>query len=142
MNRRMIRLVLGAAFAVPVLAAFASPASAETVTLGSTLAGDYQSPGFSISAPTISAQISFDPATSPNPVVSPVDGTITGWKVKSADDGALYTLKVLRPNGPVSLVQQQLHSGFICASAVRRSGRHQHHNPDGCRFLLSGVASD
>ena len=29
---------------------------------------------------------------------------ITDWKVKSADDGAVYTLKVLRPNGPVSLV--------------------------------------
>jgi hypothetical protein len=117
MNRRMIRLVLGAAFAVPVLAAFASPASAETVTLGSTLAGDYQSPGFSISAPTISAQISFDPATSPNPVVSPVDGTITGWKVKSADDGALYTLKVLRPNGPVSLVVTT-NSNFTAVSSA------------------------
>jgi hypothetical protein len=33
-----------------------------------------------------------------------VNGTITDWKVKSADDGAVYTLKVMRPNGPVSLV--------------------------------------
>jgi cell division septation protein DedD len=74
------------------------------VTLGSPLANPFDSPGQSIAAPTLSAQLSFDPTTSPNPVVSPVNGVITGWKVKSADDGALYTLKVLRPNGPVSLV--------------------------------------
>ena len=79
-------------------------ASADTVTMGSTLANEFDSPGFSNSAPTVSAQISFDPTTSPNPVISPANGLITGWRVRSADDGALYTLKVLRPNGPVSLV--------------------------------------
>src|SRR5215213_22550 len=79
-------------------------ASADTVTMGSTLANEFDSPGFSISAPTVSAQISFDPTTSPNPVISPANGLITGWRVRSADDGALYTLKVLRPNGPVNLV--------------------------------------
>jgi hypothetical protein len=84
--------------------AFTAVASADTATMGSTLVNDFDSPGQSIAAPTLSAQLSFDPGTSPNPVISPANGVITGWKVKSADDGALYTLKVLRPNGPVSLV--------------------------------------
>jgi hypothetical protein len=77
-------------------------ASADTVVMGSTLANPYGG-GFT-TAPTVSVQLSYAPGTSPNPVVSPANGVITGWKVKSADDGALYTLKVLRPNGPVNLV--------------------------------------
>jgi hypothetical protein len=116
MNRRMIRTALGAAFVVPVLAAFASPASADTVIMGSTLANDFQ--GGISTGPTLSAQLSFDAATSPNPVVSPANGTITGWKVKSADDGALYTLKVLRPNGPVSLVTAT-NSNFTAVGSVQ-----------------------
>jgi hypothetical protein len=100
MNRCMTRLALGAALVLP--AALAPAASADTATMGSTLTGNYD--GGISGAPTTSVQLAYDPGTSPNPVVAPADGTITGWKVKSADDGALYTLKVLRPNGPVSLV--------------------------------------
>jgi PASTA domain-containing protein len=109
MNRRLakIGLAIGLATAAP-LAVISSSASANTAIMGSTLASDFDGPGsggeFSINARIVSAQISFDPGTSPNPVVSPANGVITGWKVKSAVDGAHYTLKVLRPNGPVSLV--------------------------------------
>ncbi len=71
------------------------------MTLGSPLVNNFDG-GISTSALTV--QLSFDPATSPNPVVSPANGTITDWKVKSADDGAVYTLKVMRPNGPVSII--------------------------------------
>jgi PASTA domain len=102
MNRRIIRMTLGAALIVPLLGAFSSSASANTATMGSQLINDY-SGGIS-GAPVLSVQLSFDPGTSPNPVTSPANGVITGWKVKSADDGALYTLQVLRANGPVSLV--------------------------------------
>jgi hypothetical protein len=56
--------------------------------------------------------------TSPNPVVSPANGVITGWKVKSADDGAIYTLKVLRPNGPVSLITAT-NSNFTAVASVQ-----------------------
>jgi hypothetical protein len=104
MKRRISHMALGAALSVTLFGVLASSSSADTAVMGSTLAGDYDNPGFSISAPTVSAQISFDPVTSPNPVVSPANGMITGWKVKSADDGATYTLKVLRPTGAVSLV--------------------------------------
>src|SRR4051812_47737879 len=99
MDRRLTRIALAAAFAL--IAAVPATAGADTLVMGSTLANDFDN-GFS-AAPTVSVQLRFDPATSPNPVISPANGLVTGWKVKSADDGAIYTLKVLRPNGPVSL---------------------------------------
>jgi hypothetical protein len=102
MNRRLTRIGFATTLAVGAVAAAPTAAPADTVTLGSTLAGNYD--GGVSGAPVLSAQLSYDPSTSPNPVVSPANGVITGWKVKSADDGALYTLRVLRPNGPVSLV--------------------------------------
>jgi hypothetical protein len=102
MTRRIGQMALGAALTLTLFGALASSASANTVVMGSTLTNDFQ--GGISTGPTLSAQLSFDPATSPNPVVSPANGVITGWKVKSADDGAIYTLKVLRANGPVSLV--------------------------------------
>jgi hypothetical protein len=101
MNRRLTRIVLAAALATVCGGVLASSASADTVVLGSPLVSNYAG---GVSNTAVTVQLSFDPVTSPNPVVSPANGTITGWKVKSADDGAVYTLKVLRPNGPVSLV--------------------------------------
>jgi hypothetical protein len=109
-------MALGAALVIPLLGAFSSPASADTAVLGSTLVNDFQ--GGISSAPTVSVQLSFDPSTSPNRVISPANGVITGWKVKSADDGARYTLKVLRPNGPVSLVTAT-NSNFKAISSVQ-----------------------
>jgi hypothetical protein len=101
MNRRFSRIALASTLAGAAIAVAPTAAAADTVTLGSPLVSDYTG-GISTSA--LSVQLSFDPATSTNPVVSPATGTITDWKVKSADDGAVYTLKVLRPNGPVSTV--------------------------------------
>lgn len=117
MNRRICQMALGAVLAIPLSGVLASPALAETVVMGSTLANDFDSPGQGISAPTVSAQFAFDPGTSPNPVVSPANGVITGWKVKSADDGALYTLKILRPTGPVSVVPPNT-SDFTAIASV------------------------
>jgi hypothetical protein len=102
MNRRFSRITLATTLAAGAIAAAPAAAAADTVTLGSTLANTFD--GGISTGPTLTVQLSFDPTTSTNPVVSPVDGTITDWKVKSADDGAIYTLKVMRPNGPVSLV--------------------------------------
>jgi hypothetical protein len=98
--RRKLAVLLGTA-GVALLAA-APAAHADTITMGSTLQNDFD--GGISTGPTLTVQLSYDPLTSPNPVTSPANGLITGWKVKSADDGALYTLKVMRPNGPVSLV--------------------------------------
>ena len=102
MDRCLTRIALATAFAFAAVAGTSATASADTVTMGSTLAGNYD--GGVSGAPVLSVQLSYDPSTSPNAVVSPANGVITGWKVKSADDGKLYTLRVLRPNGPVSLV--------------------------------------
>jgi hypothetical protein len=121
MDRRLSRIAFATTLAAAGLAGASATASADTVVMGSTLANDFDSPGFSISAPTVSAQISFDPATSPNPVTSPANGVITDWRVKSADDGALYTLKVLRPNGAVSLVVAT-NSSFKAISSVEAPG--------------------
>jgi hypothetical protein len=102
MNRCLTRIAFAAGLLGVALLATAAPAPADTVVMGSKLTNTFD--GGISTGPTLSAQLSFDPATSPNPVVSPANGAITGWKVKSADDGAIYTLKVLRPNGAVSLV--------------------------------------
>ncbi len=94
----------------------APAASADTVTMGSTLANDFD--GGISTGPTLTVQLSYDPLTSPNPTISPANGVITGWKVKSADDGAIYTLKVMRPSGPVSLVTAT-NSNFTAVSSVQ-----------------------
>jgi hypothetical protein len=116
MNRRLTRIAVASALVLSSFAAFSSAASADTVTLGSTLANDFQ--GGISTGPTLSVQLSYDLATSPNPVVSPADGVITGWKVKSADDGAIYTLKAMRPNGPVSLLTAT-NSNFTAVASVQ-----------------------
>ena len=116
MNRRICQMALGAVLAIPLSGVLASPVLAETVVMGSTLANDFE--GGISTAPTVSVQLGYDPVTSPNPVVSPANGVITGWKVKSADDGAIYTLKVLRPNGAVSLVTAT-NSNFTAIASVQ-----------------------
>src|SRR3954447_10627887 len=102
MNRRLRRIAIAGVSAASLMGlfGFAGQSSADTVVMGSTLSNNYDG-GLSTSGMTV--QLSYDPATSPNPVISPANGLVTGWKVKSADDGAIYTLKVLRPNGLVSL---------------------------------------
>ncbi len=116
MNRRISQTALGAALAVTLFGVFASSSSADTAIMGSKLTSNYD--GGIISAPTVSVQLSYDPATSTNPVVSPANGVITGWRVKSADDGARYTLRVLRANGVVSLVSMT-NSNFTGIASVQ-----------------------
>lgn len=106
---------IAAATAICALAAPAA-ASADTTVMGSTLANDFD--GGISTGPTLTVQLSYDPLTSPNPVVSPANGVITGWRVKSADDGAVYTLKVMRPSGPVSLVTAT-NSNFTAITSVQ-----------------------
>jgi hypothetical protein len=116
MNRRLTRVALATGLTSAALLVAVSSATADTAVMGSKLVNDFQ--GGISSAPTVSVQLSYDPATSTNPVISPANGVITGWKVKSADDGALYTLKVLRPNGPVSLATAT-NSNFMAVRSVQ-----------------------
>ena len=126
MNRCLTRIALATTLAVTAVGAASATAAADTVTMGSTLVSNYD--GGMSSARVLSAQLSYDPATSPNPVISPANGVITGWKVKSADDGALYTLRVLRPNGPVSLVPAT-NSNFTAVGSVAGSVRRSERGP-------------
>lgn len=112
-----IRSIVAATAACALVAPAA--ASADTTVMGSTLANDFD--GGISTGPTLSVQLSFDPLTSTNPVISPANGVITGWKVKSADDGAVYTLKVMRPVGPVSLVTATSTSFTAVSSVVAPS---------------------
>jgi hypothetical protein len=107
---------LAAIAALSISIAAAPAASADTQIMGSTLVNDFD--GGISTGPTLSVQIGYDPATSPNPVISPANGVITGWKVKSADDGAIYTLKVMRANGAVSLVTNT-NSNFTAVTSVQ-----------------------
>jgi PASTA domain len=116
MNRRLSRIALAAGVAGAALLSTTASAFADTTVMGSTLANDFE--GGVSTAPTVSAQYQFEPGTSPNPVVSPANGLITGWKVKSADDGALYTLKVLRLNGALDLVPPNT-SNFTAITSVQ-----------------------
>src|SRR4051794_10622895 len=120
MNRRLRQIAIAGVSAASLMGlfGFAGQSSADTVVMGSTLSNNYDG-GLSTSGMTV--QLSYDPATSPNPVISPANGLITGWKVKSADDGALYTLKVLRPNAPVSLVTAT-NSNFKAITSVVAPG--------------------
>ncbi len=115
MNRRLTRIALATTLAVTAFGTASATAFADTAVLGSPLVSNYDG-GVSTSALTV--QLSFDPATSTNPTVSPANGVITSWKVKSADDGAVYTLKVMRPNGPVSIAPAT-NTNFTSITSVR-----------------------
>jgi hypothetical protein len=87
------------AIVIAVAAALLLPAAAcaDTVTMGSTLVNPY-SGGVSTS-PTVSIQQSYQAGVSANPIVSPANGVVTAWAVKSGDADAFYTLRIIRPTG-------------------------------------------
>lgn len=93
MSRRRITtftvtLALFSACAVP------AAAQAESVTIGSTLQKRFELGDFNaLPSPRVAVQRSL--ASPQYPLESPVNGRITSWAVRSADSGALYTLRVL-----------------------------------------------
>jgi PASTA domain len=84
---------------IAVTAALLLPAgaAADTVTMGSQLQNDY-SGGLS-TGNTLTIQQSFQAGVSPNAVVSPANGVVTAWAVKTGNPGTRYTLRILRPSG-------------------------------------------
>lgn len=90
------------ALAVGVTAAFALPAtaSADTATIGSTLSHP-STPSFG--SDLISVQAGASSGLSTFPFLSPANGTVTSWSVRSTNDaGAVYGLRILHPNGGLS----------------------------------------
>ncbi len=65
MNRRFSRITLATTLAAGAIAVAPAAAAADTVVMGSPLANTFD--GGISTGPTLSVQLSFDPATSPNP---------------------------------------------------------------------------
>jgi hypothetical protein len=94
MRKRTAATVVAGFAAISVLAA-APIAQAETTRIGSALNLPYQ--GGVCNNDCLSVQQSQAGGTLPHPILSPVNGVITEWKVRTGDPDALYTLRVLTP---------------------------------------------
>jgi len=73
--------------------AFSSAASAETITIGNSLAGK------EVTLALCTECTVFQSAQSGATVTSPVAGSVTSWSYRSGDKGANYELEVLHPTG-------------------------------------------
>jgi len=93
---RLTRIMLIAGFASALVFSITAPASANTATIGSAL----QHPNTpSICSDCVGVQLGQAGGSSPLPLTSPANGTVTSWAVRSGDVGAVYTLRILRPTG-------------------------------------------
>jgi hypothetical protein len=98
MNRRLTRFALAAGTAL-VAGLLPATASADTATIGSTLSHQ-NTP--SLCTGCVGVQAGASTGLSTFPFVSPATGTVTGWSVRTADQNAVYGLRVLHPNGGLS----------------------------------------
>ena len=80
------------------LAIASAPASADTVTLGSTL-GHASAPNGELCTNCVGLQRLQAGGNAPLPLISPANGTVTSWSVRTSDVGAVYNFRVLRPSG-------------------------------------------
>ena len=105
MTRRAHRNAFAAVLALSAAALLPAAASADTVTIGSTLShpntpalcfGLRRRPGGRV-----------ERALELLPFTSPANGVVTGWSVRSGDTGAVYGLRVLHPNGGTSYTSTQ-----------------------------------
>ena len=93
---RLTRIVLIAGLASVLMLSITAAASANTATIGSAL----QHPNTpSICSDCVGVQLDQAGGSSPLPLTSPANGTVTSWAVRSGDVGAVYTLRILRPTG-------------------------------------------
>jgi hypothetical protein len=91
LTRGITALIAGLAVAM-----FAVPASADTVLMGSAL----QHPDTpALCTNCVGVQTAEAGGSSPLPVVSPANGVVTSWAVRTSDPGAVHALRILRPAG-------------------------------------------
>ncbi len=95
-HRKLTRTALITGVALVVAGPLPAAASADTVTIGSPLSHP-NTPALSTGA--IGVQAGASAGLSTFPFLSPATGTVTGWSVRTADSGAVYGLRVLRPAG-------------------------------------------
>jgi hypothetical protein len=72
-------------------------AGADTVKIGSTLGTASNGPTGELCAPCVGIQRSQVGGNSPLRLVSPANGVVTQWAVRTSDPGAIYNLRILRP---------------------------------------------
>jgi hypothetical protein len=96
----MKKTILTSILAAAALAAAAVPAQA-AVTIGSNLASNANSNACGGTDCT-TTNLALGGDVAPNGLVSPVTGTVTSWRFKSASSGNTVSLRVLRPGGTVA----------------------------------------
>jgi hypothetical protein len=97
-----MRRVASVAAVVIAMAAFAVPASADTVQIGSALGHAAAAPNGELCTNCVGVYRSQAGGNSPLPLTSPANGTVTSWSVRTGDVGAVYNLRVLAPSGPTA----------------------------------------
>jgi hypothetical protein len=98
MNRKLMRtasLIAGLVVAGGCLVP--AGAGADTAKIGSTLGTASNAPTGELCAPCVGIQRAQAGGNSPLPLVSPANGVITQWAVRTSDPGAIYNLRILRP---------------------------------------------
>jgi hypothetical protein len=98
MNRGLTRIAFAAGLLGVALLATAASAAADTAKMGSALAHPMDLPG-AVCTNCLTLQQAQVGGNSPLPLTSPANGVVTSWAVRTGDPGALYTLRILRPQG-------------------------------------------
>ena len=104
MTRRAHRNAFAAVLALSAAALLPAAASADTVTIGSTLSHP-NTPA--LCSGCVGVQAGASSGLSSFSFTSPANGVVTGWSVRSGDTGAVYGLRVLHPNGGTSYTSTQ-----------------------------------
>lgn len=82
-----------------MLCAPTPPASADKLKVGSDLQRPNDAAAICATPGCVGVQQTLSAAKATLPPLSPVNGVVTKWLVRSSDDGALYSLRLLRPAG-------------------------------------------
>jgi hypothetical protein len=88
-----------ALLAIAGMAGSAASASADTLQIGSSLGHAAAAPNGELCTNCVGIQRAQAGGNSPLPLTSPANGTVTTWAVRTSDVGAVYSLRVLRPQG-------------------------------------------
>ena len=104
MTRRNGRNAFAAALALSAAALLPAAASADTVTIGSTLSHP-STPA--VCSDCVGVQAGASSGLSSFPFTSHANGVVTGWSLRTGDAGAVYGLRVLHPNGGLSYTSTQ-----------------------------------
>jgi hypothetical protein len=96
MRRRLTRAALVTGLALACAYLLPAAASADTVRIGSAL-GHASAPNGELCTNCVGVQRSQVGGNLPLPLVSPANGLVTQWAVRSSDVGAIYNLRILRP---------------------------------------------